>query len=190
MSLLHSWVSRSALIFNLLGSYSVVLWSYEIADNSNLTNFSNFNASNFRIFMWKCFYSFDHFLPVKTPLQYVPQPFVEASAWMIIWASHCWIFLPLQISSFPSTKTAPPWLNFPVSYDQCRTHFSVELIFVPVENIKTGLVLVKRPRCLMTADQLTLRDLRSWDLSCIGNRPVLEGISENADLPFWNSNRE
>ena len=51
-------------------------------------------------------------------------------------------------------------------------------------------MLVKCPGSLMTANQLTLRDLRSWDLSCIGNRPALEEILEIADLPFWNASRE
>ena len=29
-----------------------------------------------------------------------------------------------------------------------------------------------------------------WDLSCIANHPVLEGISDNAGLPFYNNCRE
>ena len=35
-----------------------------------------------------------------------------------------------------------------------------------------------------------LKNTPPWDLSCIANRPVLEGISGNADLPFWNACRE
>ena len=97
---------------------------------------------------------------VETPLQYAPQPFVEASLWMIIWDSRCWIFLPLQSFKFSSNKGVPPWLNFPVSYDHCSIRFSVELIFASIGDIKTGFELVKWSWQLMTIGQLTLWDLR------------------------------
>ena len=63
----------------------------------------NFNASNFRTFMQKCFSSFAHFPPLETLLQYAHPPtqtFVEASVWKIIWSSCYWIFLPLQSFKF------------------------------------------------------------------------------------------
>ena len=35
-----------------------------------------------------------------------------------------------------------------------------------------------------------LKNMPPSDLFCIANRPVLKGISSNADLPFWNTYRE
>ena len=67
---------------------------------------------------------------------------------VVEFSSHC------KGSSFSSTKGVPPWLNFPLL--QFRILFSVELIFVSVEDIKTRFVLVKWPGELMTASQLTL----------------------------------
>ena len=71
--------------------------------------------------MWKCFSSVDHFSPVELPCS-MPAS-LEASAWMIIWGSRCWIFPHCKGSSFPSTKGVPPWLHYPVSHGHCRTLF-------------------------------------------------------------------
>ena len=81
-------------------------------------------------------------------------------------SSHC------KVSSFSSTKRLPRWLNSSVSHDHCRTPFSVEQIFAPVEDIENEFVLVKWPGQLMITGQLILKDLRlkilvAWEPSDI-----------------------
>ena len=89
--------------------------------------------------------------PFKTPLQYVTQALVRhLSEWLYgvlvaEFSSHC------KVSRSSSTKEVPPWLNVPVSHD---------LIFAPVEDIETGIVLVKWSGQLTTTGQLSSSDLR------------------------------
>ena len=119
----------------------------------------NFNASNSWTFMWKYFFFYDHFHFVETSLQYAP---VILSRHLSEWpygvpaagfSSHC------KVSSFPSTKGVPPWINYSLSHDHFRIPFSVELIFVFAEDIETRFLLAKRLGQLMAAGQLTLWDL-------------------------------
>ena len=66
---------------------------------------ANFKAISSETFMW-CLCPFFCLFPlVEVPLQYAPHPFVEASVWMVIWGSCCWIFLPLD----RSTKEVLAW---------------------------------------------------------------------------------
>ena len=101
---------------------------------------TNFNADNCRTFILKCFTSFDHFLPFQNSLAVCNSGFGEAE-----FSSHC------KVSRSSSTKEVPPWLNFPVSHD---------LIFAPVEDIETGIMLVKWSGQLMTTGQLSSSDLK------------------------------
>ena len=116
----------------------------------------NFNASNSWAFMWKSFFSYDHFHFAETSLQYAPvilsRHLSEFSYGVPVagFSSHC------KVSSFPSTKGVLPWINSSVSHDHFRIPFSVELIFVFIEDIETKFLLAKRLGQLMAAGQLTL----------------------------------
>ena len=107
------------------------------------------------------------FPPIETPLQQAPRLLLRhLSEWSYgvlnaQCSSHC------KVSSFPSTKGVLPWLNFSVSHVHCKTLLSVELIFVPAEDLETRFELVKWPGQLMITGQLTFGCLKIsqhfWD---------------------------
>ena len=101
--------------------------------------------------------------------------------------------LPISLATYRLDKQ---WFKcWPVSRGQLGLLLilqqSLELVRVPKKAKKFVYVawLLKSGK-LLSFCWGELKNMPPWDLSCIGNGSVLEGISDNEDLPFWNARRE